>query len=367
MSLASMIVPASTMRAAVLHAARDVRMEQVPRPIPGEGEALVEIRAAGICGSDLHRYRGRDPWSSSASFPRRAGHEIAGLVSALGPGTRGIEIGQPVAIEPMQLAGCGRCAPCRSGATNICANRAAGPARKASAGLAEFDVADVHHLHPLSEGISFEQAALADVYACAVHALHRVPLVPGTTAIIIGTGALGLALGQVVRHAGATAILVGRHDAILASALQMGAADQAVMGNRDDAVERLAGLTAGRGADVVFECAGGTSSATLQMAVELAMPRGTIGILGAFTDDIRIPYRLANRKEITLKLCNGYATWHGRREFQIALDLIGGGSVDASALVTHRFPLSDIAEAFRTAADKARSGAIKVMLIPRLR
>jgi threonine dehydrogenase-like Zn-dependent dehydrogenase len=350
------------MRAAILGAARHVRVEHVPRPVPGEGEALIDIRASGICGSDLHRYLGRDPWGGAAVFPRRVGHEIAGIVSALGTRTRGIAIGQAVGVEPMQLAGCGHCMPCRIGASNLCVNRAAVQPRRTSSGLAEFDLAHVHHLHPLPEKMQFEEAALADVYACAIHALHRVPVAPGMTALVIGTGALGLALGQIIRNHGASAILIGRHKRILTSALAIGAADRVVLHSGDEALEQIADATDRKDADVAFECAGGTSSATVTLAVELVVPRGRIGILGAFTGDVGIPYGIANRKEITVTFCNGYATWEGQREFQLALDLIGSGSVDARALVTHRFPLVDVAEAFRTAADKARSGAIKVMV-----
>lgn len=359
-----MLMPAATMRAAILHGVGDVRVEAVPLPAPGPNEALVEILAAGICGSDLHRYRGHDPWSGAISFPRAGGHEIAGRVCALGPAAHGIEIGQRVAVEPIQLAGCGRCPACKRGATNICAERPSGMARRASAGFAEFDVADIRHLHPFSAETRFEEAALADVYACAVHALHRVPLAAGMTAVVIGTGPVGLALGQVIRRSGATVVLLGRHGAVLTSALKMGAADQTVLAGQDDAVGSIADHTGGRGADVVFEAAGGPSSVTLKTAADLVMPGGTIAVLGAFAGDVGLPYGLANRKEITLKFCNGYATWQGRREFRMALDLIEDRRVDARALITHRFPLSEAADAFRTAADKGRSGAIKVMLTP---
>jgi 2-desacetyl-2-hydroxyethyl bacteriochlorophyllide A dehydrogenase len=365
MNAASPMLMPATMRAVVLHGVGDVRVETVPLPAPGPNEALVEILAAGICGSDLHRYRGHDPWSGAISFPRTGGHEIAGRVRALGPASHGVEIGQRVAVEPMQLAGCGRCPACKRGATNICADRPSRTARRVSAGFAEFDVVDIGHLHPLAAKIRFEEAALADVYACAVHALHRVPLVAGMTAVVIGTGPVGLALGQVIRQSGATVILLGRHGAILASALRMGAADQTILSQPDNAADQAAGHTGGRGAEVVFEAAGGTSSETLKMAVDLVMPGGTIAVLGAFAGDMSLPYRLANRKEVTLKFCKGYATWQGRREFRIALDLIEEGQVDARQLITHRFALNDAAEAFRTAADKEGSGAIKVMLTPR--
>jgi threonine dehydrogenase-like Zn-dependent dehydrogenase len=350
------------MRIAVFHGPRDVRIEHTVQPRAGEGEAVVEIVASGICGSDLHRYRGHDPWNGAVGFPRSGGHEIAGMVSALGPRARGLEIGQRVAIEPVQLAGCGVCVSCQAGATNICANRAAVPGRGSSVGFAEFDRAPLAHLHPFPETLRFEEAALTDVYACAVHALHRVPVAAGMTVVVIGTGSVGLALGQTIRRLGAKTILAGRHRAILQAAASMGAADETILGETGPAPESLRRLTGGGGADIVFEAAGGASSESLRMAVGLARPGGTIGILGAFVGDLHLPYGIVNRKELTIRLCNGYGMHDGRREFRTALELIRDGTLNPLPLVTHRFPLAMIADAFRVADSKAKSGAIKVML-----
>jgi len=108
---------------------------------------------------------------------------------------------------------------------------------------------------------------------------------------------------------------------------------------------------------------GGADSETLQLAVDAVVPGGTITLLGAFAGDVHIPYRKANRKEITLRWSNGYSTWNGAREFRLALDLLASGQVDSAGLITHRFPLCEIAEAFATAEDKSRSNATKVTIV----
>jgi L-iditol 2-dehydrogenase len=341
------------MRIATLYAPGDVRLEETPVPFPVEDEVLVEIRAAGICGSDLHRYRGLDPWGGQLRVPQRGGHEIAGVVVRPGRHARSFAEGQAVAIEPMQLAGCGQCVPCRRGHSNICANPERVLHRRTSCGFAEFDVATVGHTFACSNRLPAEQAALADVYACALHALHRSAIGSGDRVLIIGTGPLGFAVGQLARLTGATVLIMGRREAALRRAISVGACDESM----------LCGDARTAHADLVFEAVGGADSVTLQLALDAVVPGGTITLLGAFAGDVHIPYRKANRKEITLRWSNGYSTWNGTREFRIALDLLASGRVDAAGLITHRFPLSEISDAFATAEDKLRSNAIKVTII----
>src|SRR5262249_15118476 len=204
---------------------REVRIEEIPAPDLREGEALIEVRAAGICGSDLHRYRGQDPWSGSITYPWRGGHELAGVVVEVAPGVRDIRGGQRVAVEPMQLAGGSLCPECKRGDSHLCQNRSTFPSRRTTVGFAEFDVAAASHLYGFSDRTPFHAAALADVYACAIHALHRIPLLVDETATIIGCGPVGIALGQAARMAGARVIMAGRRQAVLESALALGAAD----------------------------------------------------------------------------------------------------------------------------------------------
>lgn len=214
------------MLAARFYGASDIRLEHVSDPVPRAGEALIEVRAAGICGSDLHRYRGQDPWGGGAAGPRTFGHELSGVVIELGPGSEGLETGQRVAVEPAQLTGCGDCRVCRRGSANLCPRRP--PGVRSSAGFGERDVAPVDRLHPMAANLSLEATALTDLYACAIHAAHRIPVGPEATALILGSGPMALALGQVVRLSGARAILAGRRQGALELATRAGAADAAI-------------------------------------------------------------------------------------------------------------------------------------------
>jgi threonine dehydrogenase-like Zn-dependent dehydrogenase len=358
------------MRAAIFYGGRDIRIEELPDPSPGPGEVLVDVGAAGICGSDLHPYRGADPWGQrsegDAAGARRAGHELAGVVAALGAGVTGLRVGQRVGVEPMHLVGCGRCRQCRRGDYHVCPQRGMRDGqRHGSAGFSELDLAVADNVYPLPDHVSLEVASMLDVYACGVHAINRIPLRAIDNLCVLGTGPIGMTMGQVARAAGARrVIMVGRRDELLQRALDVGAAD-AVVNNASVASvgQAIAELTEGDLCDAVFESVGGTAD-TLGQAVEAAAYGGAIGIIGAFWGDVSVAYRAANRKEIDLRWCNSYSTWNGVREYQIALDMVAAGRVKAEPLVTHRFPLQEIATAFRAADDKKASGAVKVVVQP---
>jgi 2-desacetyl-2-hydroxyethyl bacteriochlorophyllide A dehydrogenase len=354
------------MKAALFYGGRDIRVETLPDPQPGPGEVLVRVRAAGICGSDLHGYRRPAPEGAprgGAPRGRENGHELAGVVAALGPGVTGLSPGQRVGIEPEHLIGCGACQECRRGDSHLCATRGQRDgARLGSHGFSEYDVCLAQNVHPLPDSVSEDAASILDCYACAVHALHRTPVTPDSTALVIGTGAIGMTLGQVLRAAGARqVIMAGTRRAPLEIARAAGAADLGIALSEGDPQGALMDLTAGRGADVVYETVGGDAP-TLVQAVSGAARGGSVCIMGIFGAPQPLDTAVAYRKELTITWSNSYSTWHGRSEYQIALDLLAAGRVRAEPLLTHHFPLERIAEAFAAADDKQASGAVKVLV-----
>lgn len=353
------------MKAALFYGGRDIRVEEVPDPLPGPGEVLIDVGAAGVCGSDLHPYRGASPWGDQPSGPRRAGHELAGTVAALGSGVTSLHVGQRVGIEPMHLIGCGTCRQCRRGDYHVCPRRGLRDGqRRSSAGFSELDLAVAENAYPLPDHVSLDVASMLDVYGCGVHAVNRIPLRTTDSICVVGTGPIGLTMGQVARASGVRkVIMIGRRDDLLDFAVRVGAADQVVNNTKAPIGEAIADLTDGELCDAVFESVGGTSD-TIEQSVEAVAFGGKIGIIGAFWGDVSAAYRAANRKEIDLRWCNSYATWNGVREYQIALDLVAEGRVQAEPLITHRFPLTEIADAFAAADDKRASGAVKVVVQP---
>ena len=291
------------------------------------------VGAAGVCGSDLHHYRGINPWGQPLRLVDRRGHELAGIVVEVGSAVKGVRLGQRVGVEPLHLLGCGHCRPCGQGAYNVCQTRESGDMpRRRSVGFAEFDVAPAASLFPLPEHVALDVGAIIDVYACAVHALNRLPLQDMNAVVVIGTGAVGLTLGQVARAAGARkVIVVGRRDEVLKVALEVGAADEVVNSNSiNDLGQAVRELTAGAGGDAVIETVGGEGD-TIGQAVAAAAYGGNVIVMGCFWRDVTVSYHEAAAKEIALRWSNGYASWRGQREYQMALDLIASWPCPSSA------------------------------------
>jgi len=351
------------MKAAMFYGGKDIRVEEVPDPIPGPGEVLIEVKAAGICGSDLHSYRVRPerPWFP---YPHTSGHELAAVVAALGPGVTGLKVRDRVGIEPLHLIGCGKCRWCREGHYEACSTRGTvNGIRRHSSGFAELDVAPEGNCYPLPDELSIEAASILDVYACAVHAVHRVPVRPSYTVAVVGTGPIGLSVAEAYKALGARQVIVcGRRDAILAKAKEI-VADEVINSTQVDPVEAVKELTHGEGANVVIEAVGGRAP-TFANALRVVAPNGTLGIMGMYTAPQALDCQEAYRKQIQITWINSYSTWDGVPEFKIAMEMMMSGKFSPLDIITHHFPLNEIASAFAAADNKRESRAIKVLVIP---
>ncbi|NQW17411.1 MAG: alcohol dehydrogenase catalytic domain-containing protein [Chloroflexi bacterium] len=351
------------MKTAMFYGEKDIRVEEIADPVPGPGEVLVRIRSAGICGSDLHNYRGNRP--RSGDVPWRQGHELAGEVVALGSGVNSLAIGQRVAIEAKHLLGCGNCRECRSGNYHICATRGIrNGVRQASFGFSELDVVVQENARPIPDHVSFDGAALLDCYAVSVHAAHIAPAGPDDTVVVLGAGTIGITMGQVAKAFGAgRVIMVSTRREPLQVALEMNATDEIVVTSEVDPIESVMHLTDEDGAAVIYETVGGNEQLIAQ-CMSMARMGGAVCIIGSFTRPQQIPADLAMQRELSLLWSNSYSSFNGVSEQQTALDLMSRGLLDVSTIVTHRYPLDAILEAFSVADDKRTSGAIKVIVSP---
>jgi threonine dehydrogenase-like Zn-dependent dehydrogenase len=351
------------MKAAVFYGGKDIRLEETPIPVPGSGEVLFKVLSAGVCGSDLHLYRGQNPYG--AREPHQRGHELAGEVVALGAGVTGLSIGQRVGIEAEHLLGCGTCRYCLRGERHLCPQRGYRHGeRQESHGFSEYDLCLATNCHPLPAHVSLDAAALLDCYACGVHALNRVRLTPSDTIAILGTGAIGMTLGQVAKAYGVgRVIMVGTRLEPLDIASAAGAADIGVVNALRNPGDVVLEMTDGEGVDAVFETVGGEAP-TINQGIEMVRRGGIISILGIFTHSPTVDVRTAYRKEIHLQWANSFSRWQGVSEYRMALDLMTSGRLLATPLITTHFPLDRIQAAFIAADDKRASGAIKVMVHP---
>ncbi len=351
------------MKAALFFGGRDIRVEDRPIPDPGPGEALIRIRAAGVCGSDLHNYRGHR--ESNNDVPWQQGHELAGEVTALGAGVTGLAVGQRVAVEAEHLLGCGECEWCSQGQNHLCPTRGfRNGVKQSSHGFSQYDVCVAENLHPISESISFGAAALLDCYACGVHAMNRSPVPTGKTAAIIGAGAIAMTLGQVLKASGVKqVVMIGTRPEPLKNAVESGAADKTVCLIDGDPVEGVMAATDGQGSAVTYETVGGRGQ-LISQAMSMTSSGGAVSVLGLFTKSQEIDPALAMQREITVRWSNSFSSWNGKSEFVQSLELMEAGRLNPDPIKTHEFPIEHISEAFSAADHKAESGAIRVMVIP---
>ena len=346
------------MKAARFYGGKDIRLETLPDPVPGPGEVLVQVEATGICGSDLHGYHSKN---LKPLPPRTAGHELTGQVVALGAGVVEYQLGARVVVEP--IIPCNECPECLSGNYNICSKLVHIGGRARGGGFAEYMLAPEDNVYTLPDNVSFEAGALAEVYAVAVHALSMVPVQPGDQVAVIGSGPIGLTIAQMADLAGAESVaILGKPNVPLQIAQQIiGAIPINV--DTTDAVEEVKALTNGRGASVVFEAVGGRSN-TLMQATEIAAKRGRICMVGGHVAPVTLDTRYARSRELTVTWAFCYGRREGEKEFQIALNLMGAGKLDPTPLITHRFPLDEISEAFAVAAERDAYGSVKVLVLP---
>lgn len=329
-----------------------VELRDVPEPTPKAGQVKIAVRAAGLCGTDLHILK--DEFRSWP--PVVLGHEVAGEVVEVGEGVEGWQPGARVTTETY-FSFCGTCKYCRAGHTNLCLNRRSiGSA--VNGGFTNYVVVPARNLHALPDHVPFDAGALTEPLACVVHAVTTTPTVsPGDVAVIAGPGAIGLLTLQVVKAAGATVVMLGtdRDQHRLALARDLGA-DHTVNVQRDDPAPLLASLTdEGLGADVVYECSGaGPAAAQL---LTLVRRRGRYVQIGLFGKPVAWDLDQLCFKEIVATGSNASipAAWSK------AVSLIASGKVRTDALITHRFPVTQWEAAFATFEDGT---GVKAILTP---
>lgn len=341
------------MRAARYGGPKHVRLVDVPEPAPRPGEVIVRVRACGICGSDLHRYRAGG--MGSAWIP---GHEIAGEVAALGTGVSGWDEGAPVAVEPWFT--CRTCPRCLSGNYHLCAWRGLMGAA-ADGGLADLVRAPAYALFALPSRMAFDAGALAEPMAVAVHGARVAGIKAGDRVLVQGSGVIGLLSAWVARSLGAEVTATARYPHQAEAAARFGASR--VIPADKEHWHGLAELARARPFDVVLETVGGEAD-TLEQAPGLVRPGGTVCVLGVFFHPPRLNALALVLNEVRMvgAITYGRAP-DGVADFDRALALLDADRDLAASLITHRRPLDDVAEAYALADDKA-SKALKVTVEP---
>ncbi len=343
------------MRALLLTEYKHFEVTDMPQPDVGPDDVLVRVRACGICGSDIHGFDG----SSGRRIPPLVmGHEAAGTVAAVGANVDGFGEGDRVTFDSM--ISCGRCAYCDRGQYNLCDNRqvlgvSCGDYRRHGA-FAEFVVVPQRIVYPLPEALSFEHAAMVEPVSVALHAANLARVSLGESAVVVGSGMIGLLVIQCLRLAGCGQIIaVDLSDDRLALAVQLGA-DVGINAAGTDVDAAIEAELRGDGADVAVEAVGNTVA--VRTAITAVRKGGRVVLVGNLSPQIEFDLQSVVTREISVL---GSCASSG--EYDVCIDLLASGKIDADPLITARSSLDEAAGWFDRLYGQ-ESGLMKVIVQP---
>lgn len=334
------------MIAAVLRGPRALTLTAIPSPSPGPADAVIRVKAAGLCGTDYRIWTGERP----VQYPRVMGHEFVGTVVAVGREVDNLSVGQMVAVEPNYS--CGRCPLCREGNRNLCLSRVA-IGIDVDGGFAEQATVPARCCWPAPDGLSDERLLLAEPLAVVVRAVGRGAPAAGETAAVLGLGSLGLLAVQVLKARGARVLAVARSTRRLSLARELGADAVALSGAADDTAAARA-FSGREGVDLVVETAG--TAVAVEQAVSLCRPGGRVVLTGLPHEATALNFFWVVRRELRIIGSMIY-----QDEFPEAMRLLATGGVRVDRLLSQTFPLDRIDEAFEA---HRSPDSIKVAVIP---
>lgn len=344
------------MKALLLSEYKNLELQDLPTPVPGPDDVLVQVAACGICGSDVHGYDG----STGRRIPPIVmGHEAAGVVAGVGSAVTKFAKGDRVTFDSTVY--CGACDFCQRGEVNLCNNRqvvgvSCGEFRRHGA-FAEYVTVPERILYPLPSELSFAEAAMLEAVSVALHGVHISEIKGGETALVIGAGMIGLLLLQAARAAGCSRVLIADIDATrLKPAADLGA-DKTLLLSGPELLDEILRLTDGRGVDVVLEAVG--RNETVSSAIACVRKGGTVTLVGNITPQVTIHLQKVVSRQIRLQ---GSCASSG--EYPEAMQLIANGKIKVGPLITAVAPLTDGPEWFKRLYAR-EPNLMKIVLDPR--
>lgn len=320
------------MKALLLSQYRHLEITDIPAPAPARDEVLVRVAACGICGSDVHGYDG----SSGRRIPPLVmGHEAAGIVAETGASVNGLAKGDRVTFDSTVY--CGECDNCRRGNVNLCDRRqvlgvSCGDYRRNGA-FADFVVVPARIVYCLPENLSFSEAALLEAVAVALHAVSLAPIQPGSTALVVGAGTIGLLVQQALVVAGCSPVFVADVDATrLKLSANLGATT--ILGSGAELANEILRLTRGVGVDVAVEAVG--LNQTVTTAINSTRKGGSVVLVGNVTPEVMLPLQTVVTRQIRLQ---GSCASAG--EYPRAIALMSSGKINVKPLISAVAPLAD--------------------------
>lgn len=341
------------MKAAVLRGPKDLYIEDVKKPVPGDGEVLVRVRATAICGTDISIYEGK----TEVDYPRILGHESAGEVVELGEGIKNLKVGDRVVMNPTSY--CGTCLDCMRGDTQIC-NNGGLFGREFDGTFAEYVTLAENRAFKLPDSISCTDATTFIVLSTVVHSQRKVHIFPNSSVVVIGQGTAGLMQSKISKLKGADPVigidLEGFEWKLDLAKSLYGADDILTNVSREEVNEKVCKLTEGKGADFVIEAVG--KGETYNLATELVRPGGTIvgfGVTGPTIENFKS--HSLYYKDISIIGSRAMQPI----DFLISIDLAKKGKIDIGTIITNRLPLEDLVKGFEILKNPLKK-AIRVVI-----
>jgi len=316
------------MKVVRLHAHGELRTHDEPQPVPVAGEAVVRVKAVGVCGSDLHWFTEGEIGDAKLKHPLVLGHEFAGET----------EDGQRVAVDP--AIPCRRCEFCERGHPNLCENMIFAGHGETDGAMREYVSYPPRCLFPLPDSLSYADGAMLEPLGVAIHAVDLGKLRAGMSVGVFGCGPIGLLIVQLARLSGASKIIATDILPHRVEAAKSFGTEHAILAEAGRELDAIRAATEGRGVDVAFEAAG--EQEAVDTAFAAVVPGGKVILVGIPSEDRTFfTASIARRKGLTIKLVRRMKHTYPR-----AIELVSQGLVDVRSLVTHRFPLEQATEAF---------------------
>jgi L-iditol 2-dehydrogenase len=330
-------------------APKQIVIEEVEKPRVKPDHVLLKIGEIGVCGSDIHVYHGKHPYTP---YPVIQGHEFSAEIVEIGEGVKGYKLGQLVVVTPQVT--CGTCYACTHGRYNICDNlkvmgfQTDGAAR-------EFFLVPATHIVPLPEGFERELAALIEPVAVAVHAVHRFGDVKDLKMLVLGAGPIGNLVAQVSKALGATDVAITDLNSFRVSIAEKCGLNGAMNTSKPEEQDRLKNYFGKNGPDGILECVGHQS--TMEQAINQARKGTRIVVVGVFGARPAVDMGLVQDRELEL-----IGTLMYRREDYVeAIDLVQKGLIQLKPLISHRFPIQKYDDAYKL-IDEQPDKVMKVII-----
>lgn len=326
-----------------------IEFREIPTPEAGPGQVLVKIQKIGICGSDIHVYHGEHPFTK---YPITQGHEVSGEIAALGPGVTGFVLGQKVTIQPQVV--CGNCWPCRHGKYNLCEELKV-MGFQTTGVASRFFAVDGAKVTPLPDSMSFDEGAMIEPLAVAVHAVQRAGDVTGKDICVLGAGPIGILVAQVAKGLGARKVMITDVSKIRLEKARECGADVCVNTREKDFGEEFLRCFGPDKADVIYDCAG--NNITMGQAIQYARKGSTIILVAVFATRGDVDLAVLNDHELDLNTSMMYRN----EDYLKAIELVEEGKVQLKPLISKHFPFQEYLAAYEY-IDANRETTMKVII-----